>query len=255
LAGFSATLSGEDVKRKSKSVTETHNTHFPLTVPAGEGRIVDEKTTVTSTTIVFESGLFTGGTVGIEVDPGDWEANIFYFFYEIASEFPDAVATSRISRFSLKTDISVTILQLRKKTDEKKAEIVEYHSSDSDIAAIGFEDIGIAVSPTEAVKASSPGQISPFLVNMKIRVQFAGVKPEVPLEKRQVGTEKFRAHIALNVHPIGKPSAINYTSNFGSASFSIPYNPQQISNADLGAAVIKQAQGVQWGGKYTINFS
>ena len=256
-------MSAEDVKHKSKSVTETRDIHFPLTVPAGERRTVDEKTTVTSVATIYEAAIRAQGSVGIEVNPGWWTPNIYIWYYNIEYLFPNAEAASRISRSSTNTAIDTKVLKMPKHLggDEKVAGIlVEYHSFNSDIEAVGAvgfdgfdsEGPGIAVSSTQAVKSSPPGP-SPFVASMKIRVQFAGMNPEVPLEKRLDGMERLRALIAMNVHHIGNPTAISYAYNFAFASFSIPYDPQQIE--ELGVAVINEAHGIHWGGKYAIYFS
>jgi hypothetical protein len=245
-------MSGEDVKHKSKTVVETRQVNFPLIVPSGEGRMVNEKTTVTSITTLFEAALRTEGSVGIEVDPGFFTPNFYWWYYNIEDVFPNAEATSRIARSSTNTNIDTKVLNIPKQADGKEAEIVEYHSFNSDIAAVGFKGPGIAVSST--AKDSPPGP-SPFLASMKIEVQFAEVKPEVPAENRQGDIEELKALILTKVHAIGNPSAISYAPNFASASFSISYNPQQITKAELGAAVINQAHGVQWRGQYAIYFS
>lgn len=258
MAGFYASLSAEDIKNRSERSTGNVNNNFPLTVPAGEGRIVEQKTTLKSITTLYEAALRPERTVGIVVNPGIFKPNQHLFFYNIEAPglFPDAISTSRISRTTTTTVIQTKIFKMPKQEGEKPTEIVEFHSFNSDNALVGLEDIGIAVSesPAHTVEGSPPGP-SPLVATMNIKVQFAGLKPEVPLEKRQGGTERFRALIVMNVHPIGNPSTINYEANFASGRFSIPYDPKQITNAELGAAVINQAQVVPWGGKFSIYFS
>ena len=270
MVGFDATMSSEDVKKRSKTETVTRDVHFPLTVPAGEGRTVEETTIVSSIATEYSSAITVKGTVGIEIDPGFWTPNYYLWFDKIEVAFPDAEAISRISRISINTDIGTKILTLPKQLEGNEKEagtLVEYHSLKTDFDAVataglvGFDSEGLDIVPhiapgivvsTLSMKSTPPGP-SPFIASMNLRIQFAGENPEVPLKKRLDGMERFRALIVINVHPIGNPTPIIYAANFASASFSIPYDPQQIK--DLGEAVINQAHDVNWGGKYAIYFS
>jgi hypothetical protein len=252
-------MSAEEVKHKSKTETDHRDNKFDLTVPAGEGRKVTEKTTVTSITTRYEGALRTEGSVGIEVNPGIWWSNVFWWYDNIEAVFPNAEATSHITRSSTNTNIDTKILKMPKPTDGREARRMEYFRFfTSDIAVVGFMGPGIAVS---TIVKDNPPHRSPFLASMKIEVRFSGVVgagvvgPEVPLEIRRSNTEEFKALILTNVHAIGNPGAITYASKFGSASFFIPYDPQKITYVELGEAVIKQAHGIRWRGHYMIYFS
>jgi hypothetical protein len=77
LVGFNVVMSAEDLKSKSKTLTEARDISIPLTVPAHEGRVVSVKTTIASTDTFHEASLRAEGTVGIEVNPGWWRPNEF----------------------------------------------------------------------------------------------------------------------------------------------------------------------------------
>jgi hypothetical protein len=259
-------MSAEQVKSKSKTVIDNRESSFPVTVPAGEGRLIDEKTTVTSVTTLYEAALRAEGSVGIEVDPAWYKPNVYYWYYNIENVFPNAAATSRIALSSTNTAIDIKVLKMPKRGDEE-AEIESYRSFNSDTAVVGFDDPAVSVSST--AKGTPPGP-SPFLGSMNIEVQFVEkdlvvttlekrqsdeVDSVVPLEKRQAASETFRSLIGTRVQPIGNPSPITYAPNFVTASFSIPYDPHKVTIAKLGAEVINQAHGVEWGGRYTVYFS
>jgi hypothetical protein len=257
-------MTANDVKSRSKTATETYDISFPLTVPAHEGRIVSEKITVASTDAVYESALRAEGTVGIEVDPGS-TPNIYYFFYNIESIFPHAEATSRITRGSTNTDIEAKVVKMAKSTDAKDAtdtkdaEVLEYipFNFDQPAAALeSLEDLGFAVSSDGQDSPPGSSTVLATLKTLKIRVQFAGVKPEVPPDRRRAGIKTFRGKITWSDIPFHKPlGAVTYATKDSSASFSLTYDPTKISKEKVKAEVFKRSNTVQWKGKVKVYFS
>jgi hypothetical protein len=112
--GFSASMTAEEVHDKSSTSIETREVKFDLIVPAREGRLVREKTIVTSVRTVYEAAIRAEGTVGIEFDPGFWSLNRCYWLYEIEKAFPDAEERSRIALNTINTRTSVDIVRLLK---------------------------------------------------------------------------------------------------------------------------------------------
>jgi hypothetical protein len=114
MAGFNASMSAEQIKNKSDSVVDNRERAHSLIVPAGEGRLVEEKTTVTSVATLYEAALRAEGTVGIVVDPAWYKPNDHYIIYNIEDAFPNAEATSRIARISISTATEQKISKMPK---------------------------------------------------------------------------------------------------------------------------------------------
>ena len=189
-------MTTEDVESKSKTTTVAHDIRFPLAVRGHESRIVFVKSTVISTDIYYASSLRVEGTVGIVVSPGDGVPNVYYFFYNIESVFPNAEAISCIKRVSTKTNIETKVInstdvQDLSNTNLRSLDILEYIPFYSDLpsSAVEFpDDSGIVISSDTNVSSSpSPatGAAATALDTLTIRIQFAGMTPEVPPEKRQ----------------------------------------------------------------------
>jgi hypothetical protein len=125
MAGFNASMSAEEVQKKSKTMVDKRESSFPVIVPAGEGRLVEEKTTVTSVATLYEATLRAEGTVGIEVEPAWYKVNVHYWYNNIEDAFPNAEATSRIARNSISTAIGTKILKMPKRGDEEAEILVQ----------------------------------------------------------------------------------------------------------------------------------
>jgi hypothetical protein len=259
-------MSAEDVKNKSKTETEARDISFPLTVPAHEGRVVSVKTTVASTGIFYEAILRAEGTVGIEVDPGWWKPNTYYYFYNIELVFPYAEAKSRITCGLTNTDVETKVIEVKTTdandaNDKKDAEILEYYipfDIDQPAAALKSPDnLGFAISSDAK---DGPPQAGPptgtFLPVLRIRVQFAGVKPEVPPEKRRPGIKLFVGRLTYSdISFFRPPSPVSYANKDISATFSLTYDAAAITKEKLKADVFKVAKLILWGGAVKLYFS
>jgi hypothetical protein len=118
------------------------------------------------------------------------------------------------------------------------------------------EDLGFAVSSDGQDSPPGSSTVLATLKTLKIRVQFAGVKPEVPPDRRRAGIKTFRGRITWSDIPFHKPlGAVTYATKDTSASFPLTYDPTQISKEEVKAKVSKQSKTVQWQGKVKLYFS
>jgi hypothetical protein len=261
-------MTAEDVKSKSKTETEARDISFPLTVPAHEGRIVSVKTTVASTDTFYEASLRAEGAVGIEVDLGWTIGHIF--FNNIEFVFPYAEAKSRITCGLTYTDVdSETKIIEAKPTDAKDAtdkleddaEILEYYipfDIDQPAAALKSPD-NLSFAISSDAKDGPPQAGTPtgtFLSVLRIRVQFAGVKPEVPPEKRRPGIKLFVGRLTFSdISFFRPPSPVSYANKDISATFSLTYDATVITKEKLKVDVFKVAKQILWGGAVKLYFS
>jgi hypothetical protein len=261
-------MTAEDVKSKSKTETVERDISFPLTVPAHEGRLVSVKTIIASTGTFYEANLRAEGTVGIEVDPGWWKPNEFHFFYNIDSVFPYAEARSRITCGLINTDIETKVIKakptdVKGATDKKDAEILDYYLSfdfDQPAAALKNPDnLGFAVSSDTKDSSAGPPTGTVFKYDeLHIRVQFAGLSPEVPPQDRRPDMRVFWSRIEYSsdmkfLRPAGK---VNFGSHDDYAVFTLKYDSTKTTKSNLAMGVLKQSTGMKWGdGKDKVKIS
>lgn len=241
----------------SESETKEHVVSFPLTVPAHMNYMVILETRVLSEDDIFESSLRVEGSVGIEVETGDFTPNTFYYFFNIEAVFPDAAATSRIMRCRTYTYANVSVFKAVMSTDAQDpstktdADMVEFIPFAFEQAAAALEipdDVGIVFAPDDIVY--------PSFVSTTLVIRFSGVPPpQVPLQYRRPKTEILRKRLQVSAIPFTRPLGnATYAPQDASVRIRVNYDTTRIGLAQLRNAIINTAHQMQWGGNIQINF-
>ena len=269
MLGFGAGMSTQEVHSKSWSKTEDHAVSFGLTVPAGEGRLVTETTTESSTDTVYESKIQARGTVGIYVDPAWYKPNEIYYFEQIENVFPDKFAVSKIIRTAIDTSVNTTITKIEgpKGSNGKaiKGDIITY-GGENTRSLSGLQDfsylhpqIGFALKPKEPNTKLKLPRVTP--ARQTLRFDFDRPEDPIPPEDRATKTKQFRTKLSLkikrNLVPpgISEPIYIPDEDAPDEARITVEWDQDKMSRVNLQLTEIAAANLVDWEGKYWLHFS
>jgi hypothetical protein len=248
-------MSSSDVSSKSVSTTVSHSVSFPVTVPAGEGRLVDEKTTPSTVTTTFEASIGVKNCVGIWIDTPWYEPNECIWFVNIEQVFPWLTAKSRINVGAVDTTQDTIITKVTKPNNGPKllepltlsSEVFQGHSPQVDAAFLRTVK-SVLGKPKKTDPRDYPGTVH-------ITITFGTVS----VDDRPICASQFKMKIINIVHTgIMTPSPIIYTppETGATAKFFIRFDPAVITQQALKTDVLTAASETNWrGGTKTISFS